>query len=346
MTPLASLTIVSVVNEVVATAQAFNSFASVLEREATDFDFVLVANAVETEAALTLKALVAAAPDTTVVFLGEKVHDDLARLVGVEHAVGDYVLFCDMALDDPVALPALLAELRAGYDLVIGDQPGQVYLERPLGLQLLFVAYAKAYAALTGIRLELRPTGMRVLSRAAALFLAGRPNSELIVRARSIGPGFPAIAVPLPSSRTPVRRATARGTHTWSKGISMLLSVSTLPLRGASYAALIGGALSALYSVYVFGVYLFKQDVAAGWTTLSLQLALMMFVFSFVLLFIGEYVMQIHSASPPRSRRYLVLREMRSPLSRRTLRLNIVDADGRFQLGQPTWLAPDRRDIT
>ena len=124
----------------------------------------------------------------------------------------------------------------------------------------------------------------------------------------------------------------------------MLLSVSTLPLRGASYAALLGGALSVLYSFYVFAVYLFKPDVAEGWTTISLQLAVMMFVFSMVLLFIGEYVIQIHSANPPRSRRYLVLRELRSPLSRRSARLNIVDAEGRFQLGQPAWLGGGMRE--
>lgn len=96
-----------------------------------------------------------------------------------------------------------------------------------------------------------------------------------------------------------------------------------------------------LYSVYVFCVYLFKADVAEGWTTLSLQLASMMLVFSVVLLFLSEYVIQIHSASPPRSRRYLVVRELRSPLSRRTQRLNVVDGEGRFELGRPIWLLTD-----
>lgn len=102
--------------------------------------------------------------------------------------------------------------------------------------------------------------------------------------------------------------------------------------------AIAGGAFSVLYSLYAFAVYLVKQDVAAGWTTLSLQLATMMFVFSVVLLFLSEYVIQIHAASPPRSRRFLVVRELRSPLSRRQDLLNVVDGEGRFQLGKPDWL--------
>ena len=174
-----------------------------------------------------------------------------------------------------------------------------------------------------------------MLSRTAALYVAGRPDAELRLRARAVGTGFPALVVPLPhnpaQAAQPIR-------HSWSKGLGLLLSVSTMPLRGASYAAALGGGLSSLYSLYVFTVFLFQKNVAAGWTTLSLQLASMMFVFSIVLLFISEYVIQIHSASPPRSRRYLVVRELRSPLSRRTRRLNVVDGDGQFQLGKPDWL--------
>lgn len=335
--PLTSLTVVTVINDDVVTSEIFGRFVSILEQVAMDFDFVLVANALGTDEALKIKTLVSSVPDTTAVFLGEHVHDDLARLVGIEHAVGDYVMFCDMASDNPDAMLPLLAELRIGYDLVIGEIPGARPSRRSFGTQFLFDTYARLYAAMTGTHLERKPTGLRVMSRAAALFLAGKPNAELLVRARSIGPGFPVTSVPLTAEAAVLKRGTVHG-HSWSKGVAMLLSASTLPLRGASYAALLGGAVSVLYSLYVFAVYLLKPNVAAGWTTISLQLAVMMFIFSIVLLFIGEYVIQIHSASPPRSRRYLVLRELRSSLSRRSMRLNIVNAEGQFQLGQPAWL--------
>lgn len=124
----------------------------------------------------------------------------------------------------------------------------------------------------------------------------------------------------------------------------MLLSVNAMPLRLSSFAALVGGILSVLYSFYIFGVYMLKSEVVEGWTTISLQLAAMMFIFSLVLLFISEYVIQIHSASPPRSRRYLVVRELRSPLSRRSNRRNIVDAEGTYQLGKPSWAVSTPQD--
>ncbi len=324
---IGSVTLVAVVQDRVPGAAALQRFADVLAGCAADLETVLVVSGAASAAVLELKALAAQAPDLTVVFLAEPVHDDVARLVGIEHAVGDAVVFADLLRDDPVSLPALLAALDHGYDLVVADagMPGR------RGSSL----YAAAFRLLTGAVPELRPTGLRVLSREASLHVAGRADAELAMRSRSLGPSFPATVTRVPAW-TGVASQPKR--HSVAKAVGLLLSASTLPLRGASYAAALGGVLSALYSVYVFGVFLLKRDVAAGWTTLSLQLSGMMFIFSVVLLFVSEYVIQIYAGAPPRSRRHLVVRELRSPLSRRTERLNVVDAEGRFQLGAPAWL--------
>lgn len=112
-----------------------------------------------------------------------------------------------------------------------------------------------------------------------------------------------------------------------------------MPLRSASYASLIGGILSVLYSVYIVVIYIFKKDLIQGWTTMSLQLAGMMFIFSLIFLFLSEYIIQIHAANPPRTRRHLIAREIRSTLSRRSARLNVVNSAGDFQLGAPSNLS-------
>ena len=118
-----------------------------------------------------------------------------------------------------------------------------------------------------------------------ALHVAGGPAAELRLRARDIGPSFPALAVPLLAYRDGGRRQARRAL---TDGIGLLLSASALPLRSASYAALLGGGGSALYSLYVFAVFLLQPHVAPGWTTLSLQLSGTLFVFSIVLLFLTD----------------------------------------------------------
>ncbi len=335
-TLLPSVSLVAVAAPAAPCQAELERFAAVLGRTVAEFEIILVANGaggLAGDTTLALKVLAGAVPDLTVVFLAERVHDDVARLVGIEHAVGDFVLFCDLHRDEPADLRALLRPLQDGYDLVFADRPASG--PRSLTRRLLQEQYCTLYARITGATLSTAPTGLRVLSRAAALHVAGGPAAELRLRARDIGPSFPALPVKLPRYRDDDRRQARRPL---TDGIGLLLSASALPLRSASYAALLGGGGSALYSLYVFAVFLLQPHVAPGWTTLSLQLSGTLFVFSIVLLFLSEQVIQIQAAAPPRSRRSLVVRELRSPLSRRRQSLNVVDADGAFQLGKPAWL--------
>jgi hypothetical protein len=97
---------------------------------------------------------------------------------------------------------------------------------------------------------------------------------------------------------------------------------------------ILGGGFSVAYSAYVVMVYLLKADVQAGWTTMSLQIALLTFFLSIMLAFLVEYVLHIYSASTVR-RRFFVSREIRSQSSRRSARLNVFDGKAHFSLGAP-----------
>jgi polyisoprenyl-phosphate glycosyltransferase len=338
---LSSLTVVTVVDEAAPDQALCDRLAAMLaDGGVVDFDIVLVANAVNAPTTLALKDFVARVPDTTVVFLNSRQHSDVARLVGINHAVGDHVLFTRLSEPEIAALPALLAPLREGYDLVVADPVnGKLVVRRPPAQRLLLGAYLRFYRLLTGVALESRPTGMRALSRAAALFIAGHPAAEVLLRARDLGANFPARTVPVLPAQA-LRHVPAPLRRSWSTGMNTLLSASTLPLRAATYVGLLGGVASMAYAVYVLCVFVFKRGVIAGWTTISLQLAAMTFIFSVLFMLLSEYVLQIHAANPPRSLRHLVLRELRSPLSRRSGRLNVVDAEGRFHLGAPPGPAP------
>jgi hypothetical protein len=326
------------VSDDLVASSVLDALVGSLACQAADFEIIMIANGVGNELTLPLKQFAETSPDTTIVFLGERVHDDVARLVGIDHAVGDYVLLCNPDAADAKALPSLVAPLWEGFDLVFGDPRGRIVVERPPATRALFEIYRRVYRSATGLKLSRYPTGLRIFSRDAALFVASRYDAEIRIRAENIGAGFASTSVPLPAGEIEARRAEPIH-RVWSRGLRLLLSVTALPLRGASYLSLAGGALSALYTVYVVIIYLFKPNVAAGWTTLSLQLAGMMFIFSLVFLFLCEYVIEIHAAHPPRSRRHRVTRELRSPLSRRSARLNVVDFNGQLQIGAPADLA-------
>ena len=334
---ISSVTVVIVVRDGAPPSQALvEQLSAALEDLTSDFNYVILANDIDATVGLKLKALVAAVPDLTVVMLGEAVHDDVARLVGIDHAIGDFVLFCKPTPGEIENLPRLMRPLSDGYDLILGIGAGGVVAERSRLSHLLFQAF-RVLQIVTGNAFEERPTGFRVLSRTAGLFIASRADGEVLIRSRSIGPGFPSLIVDLPISPV-VKDRGIEFTGGMAKGLRLLITTSTIPLRSISYIGLAAGCLSLLYAMFVVFVYLTRADVQAGWTTVSLQISGMMFIFSTLFMILGEYVILILSANPPRSRRHLIVRELNSQLSRRRTQLNVVDAQGKYQVGAPSYL--------
>jgi hypothetical protein len=90
--------------------------------------------------------------------------------------------------------------------------------------------------------------------------------------------------------------------------------------------SVLAGLLNVVYAGYVVLIYLFKADVVEGWTTLSLQISGMFFLFSIVLALLSEYVIRIFQGGLGRPA-YHVGREFRSPALSREARLNVLRGD-------------------
>lgn len=329
---LSSVTAVIVVRHVLFEQRLVDRLIAALQARFVDVETVIVANGLPADASIRVKIAAESIPDCTVLFLSEEVHDDVARLLGIDHAISDYVLFATPLSSQIDALPAMIEALRQGNDLVIGESEGGVVTERGTISAALFDVFRGVYKLLAGVPYEAQSPTFRIFSRAAALYVATRRDGEVLVRARSLGQGFPTALVPVvDGTRVPVPSMPPR--IAVAKALRLILTGSATPLRLTSYLGFGGGIVAVLYGTYAILVYLFKKDVEPGWTTLSLLLSAMMFVFSAQFLFLSEYLVQILSAVPSSSRRQLVAREFRGPLTGRAGRLNVVDGAGEFQLG-------------
>jgi hypothetical protein len=153
-----------------------------------------------------------------------------------------------------------------------------------------------------------------------------------LIRARSLGAAFPSAEVTIDAEPSPpgrqrsLRRDLARAVRLVTTGSASLL-------RASSYLALFGGVASAAYALYVLAVFILFPQVEPGWTTLSLQLSGMLFLFSVQFMLLAENVIHLSTNSGVSHRRHLIIRELRSGKSRREMALNVVDSNGRFHLG-------------
>ena len=104
----------------------------------------------------------------------------------------------------------------------------------------------------------------------------------------------------------------------------LLVSTTRAPMRLVTTLSLFGAVSNLVYSLYVIVVALFKDDVAPGWTSLSLQQSGMFFLLSLVLLVLGEYILHMARLTTE-GPLYHVAQEFTSADLARAERLNVED---------------------
>ena len=259
-----------------------------LDARYTNFELVLVDNGSRDDTPHVVRNLLKSHKCVRYMRLSRRMKPETAVMAGLDAAIGDYVVTIHPEFDPPSEIPALVEKCRGGADVVFGvapfpHPPGAIYRALRWG----FYRFAHAALGLDPVRVN---SGYRCLSRAAV-------NALTRVRSRKRFFGLLASEIGLStatheyefisrsgkSPRVNLRRAARTAA-------SMAVNHSVAPMRVVSLLGLSGSFLSLVYSLYVVGVYFFKQDVMPGWTTLSLQVSGMFFLVFVILTMIGEHL--------------------------------------------------------
>jgi hypothetical protein len=106
------------------------------------------------------------------------------------------------------------------------------------------------------------------------------------------------------------------------RGTRLLVTTTRAPMRVVTALSLFGAVANLAYSGYVVAIALFKDDIAPGWVSMSLQQSGMFFLISLVLMVLGEYILNMASLSNE-GPRYHVGQEFTSARMTRRQRLNV-----------------------
>lgn len=292
----------------------------------SDYELIIVDNASNDQSIAVLKSLTGekGQANLQVYALTKEVDADTASWVGLENALGDFVVVIDPLVEDIHFLPQMLDQAVSGADVVFASneqKPDQSFAYR-----VAFSIFNGLYLWFNNLHLAKEAPQYRVLSKRVVNFILQHPQPALTYRYLPARGGFPKIN--LTYSAKPRVSHVKRLGNSIDRGMRLLVSTTRAPMRLVTSLSLFGAFANILYSIYVVAIGLFKADVAPGWISLSLQQSGMFFLISLVLLVLSEYILNMASLSnegPP----YHIGKEFTSARMMRRERLNVEEVTQR-----------------
>jgi len=247
---------------------------------------------------------------------------DAALSAGIESAIGDYVVTLDPACDPVAVIPEMVERCRTNGGIVHG------VAENPRarsGLREIFGSSFRKYCnRRLGVDLRRGAEDFRVMSRQAvnALLQVRVQNRYLRVLTLTLGYSHEFF----PYQRQERNQGVTRGSFITevATAVDLLAANTRHPLRMVTAAGLLGAMLNLCYALYVVGVYFVKDDVASGWTTLSLQQSGMFFFICLILAVMSEYIGAILGEVRSRPLYFIAQEENSSVLLEDTVQSSIV----------------------
>jgi hypothetical protein len=252
--------------------------------------------------------------------LTKEVDSDTASWVGLENALGDFVAIIDPLIDDIGFLPEMLNKSMTGADVVFANnqrKPSQSFAYRVSNIAFNFL-----FKLFNRIVLSKEAPPYRLLSKRVINFILQHPQPIVTYRHLPATGGFARIN--LEYNAKLLTRNTKKLKDSIHRGMRLLVSTTQVPMRLVTSLSLFGAATNLIYSIYVLVIGIFKEDVAPGWVSISLQQSGMFFLISLVLLVIGEYILYTLSLNN-KEPLYHISQEFTSERMTRRQKLNIED---------------------
>jgi glycosyltransferase involved in cell wall biosynthesis len=265
--------------------------SDVLKTHYANYEIVLIDDASEDGTVAKVEGLLTAIQCVRLLRLSRSFGVEVAITAGLETAIGDFVVIMMPETDPPALIPEMVETCRNGVGIVTGVARTDHPRSAPARLMArAFHWYARRFWR---TNVMLGATHFRVLSRQAVNAFTRIRDAYRQLRWFSAAIGFRSDSFPY----KPLRRTGRSGQRSFwvhaNEAIEMIIVNSRHPLRFASQLGLLASVINLLYLGYVVITYLFRADVARGWTTLSLQQGVMFFLVFVVLTVLCEYTGRI-----------------------------------------------------
>jgi len=220
--------------------------------------------------------------------LSKRCGPEVAILAGTDGVIGDVVVVLEPESDPPALLPKFIESARSSGGIVFGVRSRALAHGALYGLGRHF--YARSTAHIFELELPAQASLYMAFTRQALNAVSQIKDKSRALRVFGAVVGFPRSFItydPLPRRPSVRRKSVTEGLE---RGVSLLVTSSTRPLRYVALLGLGASLLSFAYLVYVLVVVLIRKRVAEGWVTLSVTTSAMFVVLFIILAVLAEYV--------------------------------------------------------
>ena len=239
--------------------------------------------------------------------LSRRKGDNIALTAGLDHAIGDMVVMLDPRLDPPELIPQMVERALDGVDIVYA-LPRERLESRGLA-NLAVRGFVAALSRLNNVDAPQAMSSYRLLNRTVLNYMleaVDRHRSLMFLPALS---GYPYATIDY--DRLGNTAGAAPTSERMAKALDLVFSTSARPLRIITLMSLGISVLSLLYALYSVLIFVVRDDVAKGWTSLSLQISGLFFLVCIILAVMSEYILQILEATTHHPRYHIAASAIR-----------------------------------
>jgi polyisoprenyl-phosphate glycosyltransferase len=321
---------VGVVVSSMSEAHYLSAHLATLENSGVGTEIVVVSNGLSVNENQQLGKMIEEYEDATLHVLSEAVNEEFSYLIVIDHCIGVKILLIKINELEISEYSSLLDGLAEGCDFslvraVEKKKENMVY-------RALRRVFLSLYSSIAGVHLDTNLCISRAMSREGAQYLLTRRDAEMSFKFKDFGLAYP-VHTSVTNNKLLQDKAINKGLRlSFSKAYHRLNKASAMPIRGVVGLSMLSALVNFLYALYIISSYLLKEDTAPGWTTLSLQISGMFFIFSIILAIMGEVLISIDRGTNHRLR-YVVQREIRSKKTsiRRLRNLEVIADDQKKQ---------------
>lgn len=269
-------------------ARSVKDLADLLSSSYTNYEIIVIDNKLKPLELEKVILLLDTVPCIRVIRLSRQHNKDVCVFVGLESAIGDVVLIKDTS--DPISLVKKFISQVQEYDLVFGisSKRTRAGFINNYGAKI-FYWYNKRFL---DIYIPERSTYFIAFSRRAVNAVTRSRQYARHIRYLARQVGYESTEISYKPTKQ-LKKEKKKITELMVSALELATNYSKSPLRFISWLGFTISILNLIYAIYVVAAKLFIDNVAQGWTTLSLQSSIMFFFLFAILAVLCEYIGQI-----------------------------------------------------